>query len=156
MNRIVRQIIKSYQQLESRRDRGWERIYFAIDIHDTIMPSTYSTELSKDYYPFSVETLKLISERDDTKSILWTASHEKDCDIYLENFKSEGITFEFVNKNPEAENTPYGNYKDKLYANVILDDKSGFNPGDWFDLYLFFNWLKTDKNAYSTILKMKI
>lgn len=39
---------------------------------------------------------------------------------------------DFVNKNPEVVTNGYGDYSDKPYMNVILDDKAGFLPRkDW-------------------------
>lgn len=36
-NRIVRQFDKSFKLLENKREKGWDKIYVGVDIHETTM-----------------------------------------------------------------------------------------------------------------------
>ena len=51
---------------------------------------------------------------------------------YARHFLDDGIRFEYINENPEVENTHLQNFEEKLYMNVGLDDKFGFDgETDW-------------------------
>jgi hypothetical protein len=117
----------------TQQKRNWEKTYWAFDIHGTmILPNYQAGNIPTEFYPFAKETLQEISKRKDICLILYTCSHPHEIVDYLAYFKSLGIRFDYVNKNPEAENTAYGNYTDKLYFNVLFEDKAGFNPEtDW-------------------------
>ena len=55
--------------------------------------------------------------------------------MYLSHFASDGIRFDFVNDNPEVGNTPLSDFEAKLYYNVGIDDKFGFEPEvDWISV----------------------
>ena len=47
-------------------------------------------------------------------------------------FAEEGIHFDYANENPEVGNTSFQDFEVKLYFNVGIDDKFGFEPeADW-------------------------
>ena len=51
---------------------------------------------------------------------------------YRARFAEEGIHFDYANENPEVGNTSFQNFEVKLYFNVGIDDKFGFEPEtDW-------------------------
>ena len=51
---------------------------------------------------------------------------------YRSRFAEEGIHFDYANENPEVGNTSFQNFEVKLYFNVGIDDKFGFEPEtDW-------------------------
>ena len=51
---------------------------------------------------------------------------------YRALFAEEGIHFDYANENPEVGNTSFQNFEVKLYFNVGIDDKFGFEPEtDW-------------------------
>ena len=51
---------------------------------------------------------------------------------YRAHFAEEGIHFDYANENPEVGNTSFQNFEAKLYFNVGIDDKFGFEPEtDW-------------------------
>ena len=117
------------------RLRKWDCIYVAVDVHGTIFKPTYSTEESYDYYPYAKEVLQKFSRRKDIKLILWTASHSDMLEKYKAKLESDGIHIDYVNENPEVENSDFANFNDKFYFNVGLDDKFGFDANiDWLDL----------------------
>ena len=81
--------------------------------------------------------MQMLSKRTDIKLILYTCSYPDEQDRYVKYFKKHDIHFTYVNKNPEVKTGQdnHGYYIDKPYINVLLDDKSGFNPegeeNDW-------------------------
>jgi len=132
---VIKAIRKATSQFE---ERGWDSLYWAIDLHGTISSNqNYSSDdLSIHYYPFAKESLQLLSTIPHVKLILYTCSHEQNIKYILELMKKDGINFHFFNENPEAKNTEYGDYSRKLYFNVLLDDKAGFDPEeDWEIIY---------------------
>jgi hypothetical protein len=137
MNRIVKTFISAQRVA---KEREWNRIYIGCDIHSTTLKPTYSTELSREYYPFAKETLKMLSERTDICLILWSCSLPEINKEYFDFFKQDGINFDYINENPECSSTEYADFDTKLYFSVGLDDKFGFDPDkDWEALkeYLF-------------------
>ena len=111
------------------RKMGWEKTYWAFDIHETILkPNWDATQIPTEFYDGAKETLRLLSDRSDIVMFLYTCSHPRDTDQYLAYFKSHGIHFDFVNENPEVKNSDLGYYDKKPYFNVLLDDKAGFDP----------------------------
>lgn len=128
-NRLVRQLEKSFQTMKKRE---WNRIYVAVDIHDTVMEPTYSEELSHVYYEDALDTLKLMSNNPEICLILWSSSNKSNCAAYKEMLAFEGIQMDYINSNPEVADKHYADYESKFYINLILDDKAGFYPKeDW-------------------------
>lgn len=124
--------------LSRAKKMGWEKTYWLFDLHDTVITSTYSLDKAEQFFPFAVETLQLLSAREDICLILFTSSHHKKIAVYLEKFKALEINFSYVNENPEASNSEYANFDQKLYFNVLFDDKAGFHPlKDWEPVYKY-------------------
>ena len=74
----------------------------------------------------------MLSEREDVKLILFTCSHPQELKQYVEFFRTHGIHFDYANENPEVETADYGCFDSKIYFNVLLEDKAGFDPEtDW-------------------------
>jgi len=118
-------------------ERGWDTIYVAVDWHDTMMKSTYTNSYGNyDLYPYASEVLQWMTHNGNIRLILYTCSHDDQIRKFTEiMLDKHGIDFEFVNGNPEVQNTKTGNFDDKFYYNVLLDDKAGMNPHeDWLDL----------------------
>lgn len=111
--------------------KKWDKIYWLIDIHETIIKPNYDHDvIPKDFYPESRETLQILSGRPDIILIMFTCSWPDQIQEYQRFFQDHEIDFKYHNKNPEVETIEgrYGYYLDKPYADVILDDKAGF---DW-------------------------
>ena len=130
--------------------RGWDTEYYGIDIHDTIFKGNYKTnDIPTDFYPYAKETLQLLSLHKGIKLMLYTCSHPKEIDLYLEFFEKNQIHFDFVNENTDVltDLEGYGNYDKKPYFTVLMDDKAGFNPHeDWKLIYDYFKSLETSDN----------
>jgi hypothetical protein len=116
-----------------KQERGWDKIYVAVDWHDTICKSTYDTDgPALDWCWGAEETLQYLS--DDTRFclILYTSSFRGVCDTFVKKLKEyHGINFEYINENPEVTNTDYGDFRDKFYFDLLFDDKAGFTGEDW-------------------------
>jgi len=126
-------IAKAFRAALSRKiERKWEKIYVLVDIHDTIVHACYEKPETFDYFPAAKEALQLMTCRDDVCLILWSSTYKDKLDMYLVHFATDGIIFDYVNGNPEVSNTPLSDFENKLYYNVGIDDKFGFEPeNDW-------------------------
>ena len=114
------------------REKDWEKIYVAVDIHDTILRACYDDDETYDYFPLAKDTLRAMSLRVDICLILWSSCHRVKLMEYAQHFLDNGIRFDYINENPEVGNTHLQNFEEKLYMNVGLDDKFGFEPmTDW-------------------------
>lgn len=114
------------------KQRNWTNLYWAIDIHGTILVPNYSKEIPIEFYKNAEDILRKISNRKDSTLILYTCSHPEEIVQYLEFFKNKGINFKYVNSNPEVPDNAYGYFKEKFYFNILLEDKAGFDPTiDW-------------------------
>ena len=115
-----------------KREKNWEKIYVAVDIHDTILRACYDDEETYDYFPLAKRALQMMSSRNDICLILWSSCHRNKLMEYSQHFLDDGIKFDYINENPEVENTRLQNFEEKLYMNVGLDDKFGFDAEtDW-------------------------
>ena len=121
-----------------KAERGWDTLYWLIDVHDTIIKSTYSVDDKfTDTYPYCFAALRHLAQRKDTKLILWTSSHKKYVKAFMKELKEYEIDFKYFNSNPECKNTETGDFRKKFYFNVILDDKAGFEPEkDWGEILI--------------------
>lgn len=121
---------------ETKKKRGWDTLYIAVDLHDTIVKSSYQkNEPIREFYPDALETLRLLSARDAIVLILFTSSYGDYLEPYYSCFKKEGIKFSYLNENPECPSTNLGDFSKKFYYNILLDDKAGFDPEtDWLKI----------------------
>ena len=126
---IIRAIDNAFKNMESR---GWDKIYYFFDLHETVLYPDYSNTEPNRFYPDAKEVLQYLSKRKDISINIYTCSYPKEIQKYYKFFKENGIEFEFVNKNPEVKNTTYGYYEDKPYFNVLFEDKAGFDAeNEW-------------------------
>jgi hypothetical protein len=140
-------IIKAMDNLnEVILSRGWDKTFWAFDIHSTIIRPNYSAdEIPTELYDNALEVLKLLSNDPEVCLMLYTCSHPHEVSKYLEYFESLGINFEYVNENPEVKTDlgGYGCYDKKPYFNILFEDKAGFDAEtDWS---LVLDYLKNTK-----------
>jgi hypothetical protein len=127
-------ITKAIQNcLHHTKQKGWEKTYWAFDIHGTLLKPTFqSGVLSTEFYPFAKEAMQLLEKKKDVVKILYTCSYPHEITDYLKFFESHGIHFDYVNDNPDVCAGAYGHYDRKFYFNVLFEDKAGFDPvTDW-------------------------
>lgn len=152
MNGIVKAFVKAF---ETAKKKNWDKIYVAVDLHETVMLPTWSTTLSSEYYPYAKETLQLMSKNPNICLILWSCSLLEVNKQYKEIFAKDGINFDYINENPECKSTSYADFETKLYFSVGLDDKFGFNEfKDWKKLLKYFNSLDENNNVKKSIFNI--
>ena len=118
-----------------KKVRQWPEVYFLIDLHGTIIPSGRNSEDRTDmleFYPDAKEVLQWLSNRKDIFIILWTSTPATRLDAVWAFFEKHNITFNYINHNPHAKDTPRSDFSLKPYFNVVLDDRGGFEADtDW-------------------------
>jgi len=119
--------------INNARGKHWEKVYWAFDIHGTILKPTFQKGvLSTEFYPHAEETMRYISQRKNVVRILYTCSYPQEIVEYLKLFEDHKIHFDYVNENPDVCAGAYGHYDRKFYFNVLFEDKAGFDPlSDW-------------------------
>jgi len=136
---ILKAIKGSY---EYKAYKGWDTIYYAFDIHSTMIKPNYQVgNIPTEFYPMAKETLQLMSKRTDIVMILYTCSHPHEVEQYLKFFTENGIVFKYVNENLDVPTdlNGYGNYDTKPYFNVLFEDKAGFDAEvEWAKIHRFF------------------
>ena len=125
------------REFESKVERGWEFVYIMVDLHNTIIAGT--KDHSKIILEFTSneckEVLQWFSKRRDVKLILWTSSKIDEITRVMEWLEKNGITFDYVNHNPECKNTAYAEFDKKPYFNILIDDRAGFDAEvDWAEI----------------------
>ena len=133
MNPLIKRI---YDAREYQKKKGWEKTYWAIDLHNTIIPSSYNKD-KNDYkmYPFAAEALRELTKRNDVCIILFSSSFESELEKTRNFFVDYEIFIDFTNENPECPNTEYADFSKKFYFDVLIDDKAGFDTKWWEDIY---------------------
>ena len=81
------------------REKNWEKIYVAVDIHDTILRACYDDEETYDFFPSAKEVLQTMTIRDDICLILWSSCHRDKLKEYARHFLDNGIRFDYINEN---------------------------------------------------------
>lgn len=126
---ILRAISRAYRTMEERK---WDTIYWAIDLHGVCLKSNYEQGGYEWINDQCVETLKMLSNRPETKIILWSSVYDEEKIEIAEFFYREGITIWGFNTNPWENDTKVSHFGEKFYFSVLLDDKAGFDPTiDW-------------------------
>lgn len=132
---IIRAFDKAFQK---KSERGWDKIYVFIDIHETMLYPTYERGCEKKFYPLAEETLLLMSSVGDISLGLYTCSYPEEILEYMEFFRSRGIEFRHINKNLDEKSNKYGYFEEKPYFNVLIEDKAGFDGEyDWSGIYRY-------------------
>ena len=137
-------IIKAFNKaFKAKEENNWEKIYVLVDVHDTIMVGTKPEKEKPEWYYDALEVLKMMSDRDDICLIMWTGAYPDKISKYRKLLEEMYIRFDYVNENPEVENSNFYCMESKIYYNVGIDDRFGFEPEtDW---NLIKNFLKIKK-----------
>lgn len=142
--RLISYIEKVFNGLNNG---SFKCIYIMVDVHNTILKPTFDKKETFEYFPYAKETLKLLSDNENIKLIMWTSSYDDKIKMYLKHFEENGITFNFVNENKEYGNVSFACFDTKFYYDIGIDDKFGFDAeNDWEEIYTFLtkklNFLK--------------
>ena len=130
--------------IENQKEHHWYESYWAFDFHGTIInPNHIKGSTVMEFYPYAKETLQLISKtRPDIRMIISTSSYPDEMIVYKEKFEENNIFFHYENENPEINEAHFGFYKYKWYFDIMFEDKSGFNPDEWKEIYYFLKKMK--------------
>ena len=126
---IIRDVVRQ------KNERGWNTLYWAIDLHDTVITGKYNKfNHGSTLLPGAKKVLDYLYNHESHRTILWTSSHKE---AAIEACRTFDIKFHYFNENPECQNTELCDFGSKMYFNVLLDDKAGFDAlnGDWFEIY---------------------
>jgi len=123
-------------------ERGWDTIYWAVDLHGVCLKSNYEKGGYSWINEDALRVLRLLSNRPETKIILWSSVFEEEENDILNFFEDEGVQVWAFNENPYESNTQVSCFDSKFYFSVLLDDKAGFDPDtDWRRVEEFINSL---------------
>jgi hypothetical protein len=114
--------------------RGWPRVYWALDLHGTCLKSNYSTKAYEWLTPDCLPVLKALSELPETNFIIWSSLHQADKEGVAAFFAEAGIKIVGINTNPLEASTETGCFDEKFYMSLIIDDKAGFDSESWPDV----------------------
>ena len=133
-------IVRSFETAFKRmKEKGWDKIYILVDIHDTVFEATYSKDEYYRWFPYAKEALHLMSINPRISLILWSSSYTDAIEKYINTFEKSKIHFDMVNVNKETEDNELSCFAQKTYFNVGIDDKFGFDArvdGETFYHYL--------------------
>lgn len=132
-------ILKSFDTAFKRmKEKNWDYIYVLVDVHGTIFKPSYYDIENYEYYPCARTVLQLLTANSKIKLILWTSTYMNEIDKYIHVMEKDYIKFDFINHNYDVKDTDIQYFGDKLYFNVGLDDKFGFDPEkDWIDILYY-------------------
>ncbi len=131
MSSIVKAIERTHKWAD---DNNWPVVYWAVDLHGTVLKPSYERQGQNFAYPHALECLKAISANKNNVLIMFSSSWPDRLLEHREDFRALGIDFKYINVNPEVQTNlkGHGYYFDKFYFNVMLEDKAGFDPdSDW-------------------------
>jgi hypothetical protein len=140
-------------------EKGWEKLYFLVDLHGTVFRNYDKADLHGRRIEYQVgarETLREMTRRKDIHLILWTGTHKDEIEGILHRFEEDGIHFDNVNENPEVKDTEKYCADGKLYFNVGIDDRFGFDAesGDW--KYVMVALLDNPEETRSVIVRKNL
>lgn len=143
-------VIKAFTTADAvRHQRDWDTLYIALDIHGTVIKPNWDG-IATEFYPDAIEGLKEICKDPIFKIIIWTCSKEEDRLEYGRMLEEAGIPIYAINSNPETDNVlNWGDYSKKIYCNILLDDKAGFDPEtDWRRIIEYLKMKRNEKTEY--------
>ena len=134
-------IVRSFETAFKRmKEKGWDKIYILVDIHDTVFEATYSKDEYYRWFPYAKEALHLMSINPRISLILWSSSYTDAIEKYINTFEKSKIHFDMVNVDKETEDNELSCFAQKTYFNVGIDDKFGFDARvDWEMIYHYLD-----------------
>lgn len=125
---------RAYEQF---RIKKFKYIYVMMDLHGTIVKSTYDN-MNRVYYTEALSFMKFLNKLPEVKIILWSSCYVDDQKKYLDDLTAYGIKIDYFNENPEVENTITGCFDKKFYFSIGIDDKFNFDPETDYPLYTLY------------------
>lgn len=121
--------------MTEKSDKHWDKVYVAVDFHGTVVKNSRDHDVAG-YQLGAREALRMMTDRRDIVLILWTGSHPEQISAATNSMLDDGIRFDYVNCNPEVGATERFCPDGKMYFNVGIDDRFGFDAGggDWLEV----------------------
>lgn len=133
---IIKAIRRAY---EIKKQRGWDKVYWAIDLHGVCLKSNYENGGYEFINEDAIYGLQAISNANENRLILWSSCYQKEQLKIIDFMEDHAILVDHFNCNPEERNTKTGCFEDKFYFSILLDDKAGFDPEtDWKEIINFY------------------
>ena len=123
----------------------FETCLIGLNINISILPQIFMGVLKfieiKNYKQigYAKEALQKLSNNENFKLIIFSSSYPENIKKYVEKLKNDQINIDYIMENPEIESNRYANFTKKFYYDILLDDKAGFEPNDWFEIYNFLS-----------------
>ena len=134
---IISAIARAYKIMN---ERNWDKIYWCIDLHDTVLKANYNNDNFEFVNTDVINALHHISSKPESVIILWSSCHEEQQHMITKMLNDHGIRVDYFNENPEVPNTKTGNFDKKFYFSILIDDKAGFDYRvDWANIQMFLN-----------------
>ncbi len=116
-------------------ERKWDKIYWCIDIHETLVKPTYDENGYIEFYDSALNAIGWILSCPENRIILWSSLPTEEMQKIRRLISSDDDHERIqLNSNNEVYNTSYANFDKKFYFNILLDDKAGFDPEIDFDV----------------------
>ena len=127
---------RAFKRME---EKNWNCIYVAVDLHGPVIQSSYNDEIV--FVPECIDPLWALSKRADVKIIFYSSSYQPYLDTVAAILSEAlpGFKVDYFNENPEVANTSYGDFSQKFYYDLMIEDKAGFEDSDWAILENFLN-----------------
>lgn len=121
------------RSFEMKKKLGWTKLYIAIDLHDVLIIGKHNKfNDGRELCPNALRVMRWIKNRPDINWILFTCSHKEPTADIIKWLDRYGIAPDWTNENPECKNGHLCDFSKKFYFDILLDDKSGFEPmSDW-------------------------
>jgi len=126
---IYKSIIDAFKE---KIQRKWNVLYFAIDLHGTIIQKYKGNEIVP--YKYVTDVLIQLSNSPEITLILFTSTYPENLKTFYDWCKEWDINFKYLNENPDCPNNSTGDFTKKFYYNVLIDDRAGFDPEEWIDV----------------------
>lgn len=72
---ITRAISRAYRVM---RERNWDTVYWAVDLHGTVLESTYQVGTFQFINQAAETALQYLSSLPETRIIVWSSMHDAD------------------------------------------------------------------------------
>jgi hypothetical protein len=125
--------------------RGFDKVYWAVDLHDTCLRATYAANEPHTYEwinPYVKDALKRLAAHPETHIILWSSVHEDEKIHYLNFFAEAGIRVAGFNQNPFETGSESCGVTEKFYFSILVDDKAGFDHSEWLHIPDFVDQIR--------------
>ncbi|MBI6883135.1 hypothetical protein [Pseudomonas putida] len=111
--------------------RGWDKVYWALDLHDTCFRATYKPYVYEWINDDVKSALLRLAAHAETHLILWSSVAQEEKPHILKFFEDAGIRISGFNSNPYEKGNSTSHFNEKFYMSVIIDDKAGFHHSEW-------------------------